>query len=106
MTPLAVGLALAGAVFGVVADRFAVRWPEHDEEHPALLADPAVERAFNDDRDKSCTNGPSCASLFVRDGDIRGPPKTDVAAGSNILTLAAGLRIDSDQIGTQGNLRG
>lgn len=35
MTPLAVGLALAGAVFGVVADRFAVRWPEHDEEIPA-----------------------------------------------------------------------
>ena len=35
MTPLAIGLALAGAVFGVVADRFAVRWPEHDEEIPA-----------------------------------------------------------------------
>ncbi len=35
MTPLAVGLALAGAVFGVIADRFAVRWPEHDEEIPA-----------------------------------------------------------------------
>jgi leader peptidase (prepilin peptidase)/N-methyltransferase len=28
-------LAVAGAAFGVVADRFAVRWPEHDEEHPA-----------------------------------------------------------------------
>lgn len=35
MTPLAIGLALAGAMFGVVADRFAVRWPEHDEEIPA-----------------------------------------------------------------------
>ncbi len=35
MTPLAIGLAIAGAVFGVVADRFAVRWPEHDEEIPA-----------------------------------------------------------------------
>ena len=35
MTPLAIGLALAGAAFGVVADRFAVRWPEHDEEIPA-----------------------------------------------------------------------
>ena len=33
--PLAVGLALAGGLFGVVADRFAVRWPEHDEEIPA-----------------------------------------------------------------------
>jgi len=26
---------VGGALFGVVADRFAVRWPEHDEEHPA-----------------------------------------------------------------------
>lgn len=28
-------MALAGAAFGVVADRLAVRWPEHDDEHPA-----------------------------------------------------------------------
>ncbi len=34
LTPLAIALAVAGAVFGVVADRLAVRWPEHDEEHP------------------------------------------------------------------------
>ncbi|HEX5822925.1 MAG TPA: A24 family peptidase [Candidatus Limnocylindrales bacterium] len=26
---------MAGAGFGVAADRLAVRWPEHDEEHPA-----------------------------------------------------------------------
>jgi leader peptidase (prepilin peptidase)/N-methyltransferase len=32
---LVIGLAIAGAIFGLVADRFAVRWPEHDEEHPA-----------------------------------------------------------------------
>ncbi|HEV7809768.1 MAG TPA: A24 family peptidase [Candidatus Limnocylindrales bacterium] len=35
MTPLVAVLAVAGAVLGVAADRFAVRWPEHDEEHPA-----------------------------------------------------------------------
>ena len=35
MTLLGLGLAIAGAIFGVVADRFAVRWPEHDEEFPA-----------------------------------------------------------------------
>jgi leader peptidase (prepilin peptidase)/N-methyltransferase len=34
MTPLAAALAVAGALFGVAADRLAVRWPEHDEEHP------------------------------------------------------------------------
>jgi leader peptidase (prepilin peptidase)/N-methyltransferase len=35
MTPLIAILAVGGAIFGFVADRFAVRWPEHDEEHPA-----------------------------------------------------------------------
>jgi leader peptidase (prepilin peptidase)/N-methyltransferase len=33
--PLSLVLAIAGAALGVVADRFATRWPEHDEEHPA-----------------------------------------------------------------------
>ncbi|MEA2548092.1 MAG: leader peptidase (prepilin peptidase) / N-methyltransferase [Chloroflexota bacterium] len=28
-------LGFVGAVFGLVSDRFAVRWPEHDDEHPA-----------------------------------------------------------------------
>ena len=35
LTPLVAALAVGGALFGVVADRVAVRWPEHDEEHPA-----------------------------------------------------------------------
>jgi leader peptidase (prepilin peptidase)/N-methyltransferase len=32
--PLALAFAAAGAVLGFGADRFATRWPEHDEEHP------------------------------------------------------------------------
>jgi leader peptidase (prepilin peptidase)/N-methyltransferase len=32
--PLALAAAAAGAVLGFAADRFATRWPEHDEEHP------------------------------------------------------------------------
>jgi leader peptidase (prepilin peptidase)/N-methyltransferase len=32
VTPLAVVLAIAGLVLGFAADRFATRWPEHDEE--------------------------------------------------------------------------
>jgi len=28
-------LAIGGALFGFAADRLAVRWPEHDDEHPA-----------------------------------------------------------------------
>ena len=35
MTPLVAAVAVAGAVFGVVADRLATRWPEHDDETPA-----------------------------------------------------------------------
>ena len=35
MTPFAVGLSIVGLILGVVADRLATRWPEHDEEFPA-----------------------------------------------------------------------
>jgi leader peptidase (prepilin peptidase)/N-methyltransferase len=35
MEPLAGLLGAAGFVLGIAADRLAVRWPEHDEEHPA-----------------------------------------------------------------------
>jgi leader peptidase (prepilin peptidase)/N-methyltransferase len=34
LSPLNVILAIAGLALGVAADRFATRWPEHDEEHP------------------------------------------------------------------------
>jgi leader peptidase (prepilin peptidase) / N-methyltransferase len=32
MTPLQIAAGVVGLVLGVVADRFATRWPEHDEE--------------------------------------------------------------------------
>ena len=35
MELLSLVLGVAGAALGVAADRFATRWPEHDEEHPA-----------------------------------------------------------------------
>lgn len=34
MEPLSLVLAVAGGALGVAADRWATRWPEHDEEHP------------------------------------------------------------------------
>jgi leader peptidase (prepilin peptidase) / N-methyltransferase len=34
-TPLAILFAALGGAWGLVSDRIAVRWPEHDEEHPA-----------------------------------------------------------------------
>jgi prepilin signal peptidase PulO-like enzyme (type II secretory pathway) len=33
-SPLVVVLAIGGLALGLVADRLATRWPEHDEEHP------------------------------------------------------------------------
>ena len=35
MNPLALALGVGGFALGLVADRLATRWPEHDEEHPA-----------------------------------------------------------------------
>jgi prepilin signal peptidase PulO-like enzyme (type II secretory pathway) len=35
VNPVVLVLAVSGALYGVAADRLAVRWPEHDEEHPA-----------------------------------------------------------------------
>ena len=34
LTVVSVALGIGGYVFGLAADRFATRWPEHDEEHP------------------------------------------------------------------------
>jgi len=34
LTVVSVALGIGGFVFGLAADRFATRWPEHDEEHP------------------------------------------------------------------------
>jgi len=34
MDALSLALAAAGGILGGIADRFATRWPEHDEEHP------------------------------------------------------------------------
>ena len=34
LTVLSVALGIGGFAFGLAADRFATRWPEHDEEHP------------------------------------------------------------------------
>lgn len=35
MEPVSVVAAILGGALGGAADRFATRWPEHDEEHPA-----------------------------------------------------------------------
>jgi leader peptidase (prepilin peptidase) / N-methyltransferase len=89
VSPLAIGLALAGAVFGVVADRFAVRWPEHDDEHPAgrpigwrTLATAAVG-AF--------------AFWVLADRFENASVNVQVVFGAWFAALVAGFAIDLDQ---------
>jgi prepilin signal peptidase PulO-like enzyme (type II secretory pathway) len=89
VTPLALVLALAGAALGVAADRFAVRWPEHDEEHPA-------GRAIGW-RTVACAGIGAFAFWLL--GDRFGGESTlvQVLFGLWFATLVVGFAIDLDQ---------
>jgi leader peptidase (prepilin peptidase)/N-methyltransferase len=88
MDPLSVPLGAAGLVLGLVADRFATRWPEHDEEHPAgrrvdwRTALTAVVGAF------------AFGLLPVR---YASDPLAMVVFGAWFVTLIVGLATDLDQ---------
>jgi leader peptidase (prepilin peptidase) / N-methyltransferase len=88
VTPLVVALAVAGAVFGVVSDRLAVRWPEHDDETPAgrrIGWRTAVCAVFG-------------AFAFGMLGDrFAGDPLAFVLFGAWFATLTVGLATDLDQ---------
>jgi leader peptidase (prepilin peptidase)/N-methyltransferase len=85
---LALALAAAGAVLGFAADRFATRWPEHDEEHPPGRS--------VDWRTVVCiTVGAISFGLLWRrfGGDVLAL----VAFGAWFVTLIVGLATDLDQ---------
>jgi len=86
---LAIGLALAGALLGFAADRFATRWPEHDEEHPA-------SRPI-DWRTLVCVIGGGLAFglLTIRFGADE--PLARLVFGAWLVTLVVGLATDLDQ---------
>jgi len=86
---LAVGLAVAGAGLGFAADRFATRWPEHDEEHPP-------GRPI-DWRTLVCValGAAAFGALTVRFG--LGDPLAVVVFGAWFVTLIVGLATDFDQ---------
>lgn len=86
---LAIGLGVAGAVLGFVADRLATRWPEHDEEHPA-------GRAI-DWRTLVCVlvGGVALAALSVRSEFLE--PVARLVFGAWFVTLIVGLATDLDQ---------
>ena len=85
---LAVSLGAAGAGLGVVADRFATRWPEHDEGHPP-------GRRI-DWRTVVCgaVGAVAFALLPVRFG---ADPLAMAAFGAWFATLVVGLATDFDQ---------
>jgi leader peptidase (prepilin peptidase)/N-methyltransferase len=88
VTPLVAAVAIAGAVFGVVADRLATRWPEHDDETPAgrpIGWRTAVCAAFG---------AFAFALLPMRFG---GDPLALALFGAWFATLVVGLATDLDQ---------
>ena len=87
-TALAIALAIAGAVLGFGADRFATRWPEHDDEHPP-------GRAI-DWRTLTCVvvGALAFALLPVR---FWGEPLALALFGAWFVTLVIGLATDLDQ---------
>jgi leader peptidase (prepilin peptidase)/N-methyltransferase len=89
VAPLTLALAVAGGVFGFLADRFAVRWPEHDDEHPAgrrigwRTAAAVLFGAF------------AFGLLPARFGDAA--PVVQLVFGAWFASLVVGFAIDLDQ---------
>jgi leader peptidase (prepilin peptidase) / N-methyltransferase len=88
MEPLSLVLAAVGGALGGVADRFATRWPEHDEEHPP--------GRVVDWRTLVCAivGAMAFAGLPVRFGDDQ---LALVLFGAWFVTLIVGLATDLDQ---------
>lgn len=88
MEPLSFVLAALGGALGGAADRFATRWPEHDEEHPPGRA--------VDWRTAVCAvvGAGAFALLPVR---FAGDPLALVLFGAWFVTLIVGLATDLDQ---------
>lgn len=85
---LSIALAVVGGLLGLAADRFATRWPEHDEEHPP-------GRAI-DWRTAACgiIGAVALGLLPLRFGS---DPLALVLFGAWFATLIVGLATDLDQ---------
>ncbi len=88
MEPLSLILGVAGAALGVAADRFATRWPAHDEEHPP------GRRV--DWRTVLC-GVVGAVALGLLPARFGGDPLALAVFGAWIVTLIVGLATDLDQ---------
>jgi len=88
MEPLAWLLGAGGLALGLAADRFATRWPEHDEEHPPGRA--AGWRTAT----VALAGALAFGLLPVRFGS---DPVAVVVFGAWFVTLVLGLATDLDQ---------
>jgi leader peptidase (prepilin peptidase)/N-methyltransferase len=85
---LALGLGAAGGLLGLAADRLAVRWPEHDEEHPP---------GRRVDWRTVLTILVSAAAFGLLTTRFGGQPLALVAFGAWFVLLVIGLATDLDQ---------
>jgi leader peptidase (prepilin peptidase) / N-methyltransferase len=88
LTVASVALGIAGFGFGLVADRLAVRWPEHDEEHPP------GRRVDWRTATVAVTSALAFGLLPIR---FAGDPLALVVFGAWFATLVVGLATDLDQ---------
>ena len=88
MGSLSLVLGAAGAALGVLADRFATRWPEHDEEHP-----PGRRAAW---RTVLC-GVVGALALGLLPQRFAGDVLATVVFGAWFVTLIVGLATDLDQ---------
>ena len=89
MEPLSLILGVAGAALGVAADRFATRWPPHDEEEH-----PPGRRV--DWRTVLC-GAVGAVALGLLPLRFGGDPLAMAVFGAWIVTLIVGLATDLDQ---------
>jgi leader peptidase (prepilin peptidase)/N-methyltransferase len=88
MEPISVLLGAAGFTLGLAADRFATRWPEHDEEHPP-------GRAVDWRTAATALIGALAFGLLPL--RLGGDPLALVVFGAWFATLVVGLATDLDQ---------
>ena len=87
-SPLTIAFALVGLALGLAADRFATRWPEHDEEHPP---------GRKVDWRTALTAATGAIAFGLLPARFAGDPAALAVFTAWVATLVVGLATDLDQ---------